>query len=103
MAISTVINGDNSGKALFYHYSQDPPVSFEEGLFPPAWVTPISGLDAKTAMFKLGIDLPSYEYTFRISWYMLDPVNDRNPGRIAQYEVIAPTGPGSMVSWKPLY
>ncbi|MGA3269190.1 MAG: hypothetical protein ABSE16_20535 [Verrucomicrobiota bacterium] len=82
IAIGTVETGDNGGKALFFHYSSYPPASFEDGLFPPAYVTPVGGLDAKSAMFKLGIDIPSYEYTFNISWYMLGPPNNFTPGRI---------------------
>jgi len=103
IAIGTVETGDNGGKALFYHYSECPPASFEDGLFPPAWVTPVGGLDAKSAMFKLGINLPSYEYTFRISWYMLGPPDNSTPGRLVQFELLEPTGPGSMVSWRPLF
>lgn len=101
--ISLTLTSDESLKGhIFYHYSQSPPEDFLDGLFPPAWVTPVSGLDSKTAMFDLSINPPLYEYAFRISLTMLGPVNNSNPGRINQYELLEPTGRGSLVGWKPV-
>jgi len=87
---------------LYYHYSQDPPEQFEFGLFPPAFVTDVlnSGLDSRTAMFDFSISPPRYEYAFRIHRNMLGPPDNRNPGRRTQYEVLSPTGAGSMISWR---
>jgi RHS repeat-associated protein len=85
---------------LFYHYSQSPPASFANGLFPPAYVTDVAGLDSQAAMFKLGINPPLYEYSFLIGLDKLGPANNSTPGRLTQYPVIKPTGAGSMVSFR---
>ena len=101
--IALTLTSDESLKRnIFYHYSQFPPEDFLDGLFPPAWVTPVSGLDSKTAMFDLSINPPLYEYAFRISFSMLGPVSNSNPGRILQYELLEPTGTGSLVGWIPV-
>jgi RHS repeat-associated protein len=93
---------DDNDKLIYYHYSQSPPASFGQGLFPPAWVTTLSGLDSAKAMFGFGIKPPLYEYTFKIDPLLLGPANVRTPGGwpYVQYEVLSPTGPGSMVSWR---
>ena len=95
---------DQDDKLTYYHYSQSPPSSFANGLFPPAWVTTLSGLDSQKAMFGFGIAPPLYEYTFKIDPLILGPVDTRTPGGwpYVQYEVLAPTGPGSMVAWRPV-
>jgi hypothetical protein len=89
-------------EGIFFHYSQFPPTSFVGGLNPPAWVTEVSGLDSRTAMQDLSIDPPLFEYTFKIGLDKLGPANNFNPGRIIQYPVEKPTGPGSMLRWKPV-
>jgi RHS repeat-associated protein len=98
--VGTISRTRNEDRAIYFHYSQSPPTSFVLGLSPPAWVTPVGGMDATTAMFSLGIPRPNYEYTFRISPYKLGPANNSTPGRLTQYEVLEPTGPDSLVSWR---
>ena len=86
---------------ICFHYSQSPPLSFEStGLVPPAFVTEVTGLDSKTAMFDFSIAPPFYEYAFKIRLDMLGPANNSNPGRRIQYPVIKPTGAGSMLTWR---
>jgi RHS repeat-associated protein len=77
---------------ILFHYSQNPPASFINGLRPGAFVTPIGGMDSKTAMFDLSINPPLYQYTFSIDSSALGPVNNSNPGRVPQYEVTQQTG-----------
>jgi len=89
---------------LCYHYSQYPPESFSGGLFPPAWVTPLGNLDSKSAMFGFGIAPPLYQYTFQIDPELLGPPDTRTPGGwpYVQYELLGPTGPGSLIEVQPV-
>jgi hypothetical protein len=100
--VDTISRTRSENRGIYFHYSQSPPASFVLGLNPPAWVTPVGGMDAPTAMFSLGIPWPNHECTFRISPYKLGPANNSTPGRLIQYEVLEPTGPDSLVSWRPL-
>jgi len=84
---------------ICYHYSQDPPGFFPNGLEPPAWVTTLAGLDSQSAMNGFGIAPPLYQYTFAIDPNLLGPIDDSTPGGwpYVQYEVLGPTGADSLI------
>ena len=99
----TLTDEEADNARIYYHYSQDPPLSFVNGLRAGAFVTEVSGLDSSMAMFGLGIRPPLWEYPVKIDPLNLEPAFIPVRGyNFVSYQVIRSTPPGSVLPPRPV-
>ncbi len=82
----------------FYHYTQAE-IQAGQGLNVGSGVTSVGNLNASEAMFKLGIEPPTYVYPVNLAnpaSYLIQDVGIPARNQISAWRVIQPTPPGSV-------